>query len=182
MAAAPKEKRYFAARKSGATSSASRESSPLANCPLILHFVEVKWFLQRWAVTTIGVLVASQLVPGIHYRGFEGLLVASLLLGVFNAVLRPVMMILSLPLLILTLGLFTFVINALLLRLVGALVQSFDVNGFWPALFGGIIISIVSFIANGLIGKKEKRPDASAPPPPSRRPPPPPGTGPVIDV
>jgi putative membrane protein len=148
----------------------------------------VKWFLQRWLVTTAGVLIASELVDGIHYRTYTGLIVASLLLGVFNAVLRPIMMVLSLPLLILTLGLFTFVINALLLRFVGYLVDSFDVTGFWPALFGGIIISIVSFFANGLIGKKEKRPEASGPPPGStsspepkaRRTPPP--SGPVIDV
>ena len=141
----------------------------------------MKWFLQRWLVTTIGVLIASELVSGIHYKTYGGLLVASLLLGILNAFLRPVMLILSLPLLIATLGLFTFVINALLLRLVGGMVDSFDVEGFWPALFGGIIISIVSFVANGLIGKKEKRPAASEPP---RRPPPPPstGSGPIIDV
>ena len=146
----------------------------------------VKWFIQRWLVTTAGVLIASELVSGIQYRTYGGLIVASLLLGIFNAFLRPIMMILSLPLLILTLGLFTFIINALLLRFVGYLVDSFEVNGFWPALFGGIIISIVSFVANGLIGKKEKRPAASEPPAvnpqpnKARRAPPP--SGPVIDI
>src|SRR3954470_4992633 len=98
-------------------------------------------------------MIASQLVSGINYHTFGGLVTASLLLGIFNAFLRPIMLILTLPLLLVTLGLFTFVVNALLLLLVSALVSSFHVAGFWSALFGGIIISIVSFIANGLIGK-----------------------------
>jgi putative membrane protein len=131
-------------------------------------------------VTAAGVLVASQIVPGISAQSFPGLLVASLLLGVFNAVLRPIMLILSLPLLIFTLGLFTFVINAILLLLVGSIVKSFYVAGFWSAFWGGVVISIISFIANGLIGKPVKRPEASEPPPPERRPPP--GKGPIIDV
>jgi putative membrane protein len=137
-------------------------------------------FFQRWAVTTAGVLIASQLVGGISYDNFAGLLTASLLLGIFNAFLRPVMLILSLPLLIVTLGLFTFVINAVLLLMVGNIVKSFHVAGFGSAFFGGVVISIVSFIANGLIGKPEKRPEASEPPRHDRRPPP--GSGPVIDV
>jgi putative membrane protein len=82
--------------------------------------------------------------------------------------------------LLLTLGLFTFVVNALLLLLVGSIVKSFYVAGFWPALWGGIVISIVSFVANGLIGKPVKRPVASEPPPSQRKPPP--GKGPIIDV
>ena len=125
--------------------------------------------------------MASQIVPGIHAHNWQGLLAASLLLGILNAVLRPIMVILSLPLLILTLGLFLLVLNAALLMLVGKLVGSFDVAGFWAALFGGIVISIVSLVANGLIGKPEKRPAASEPPTPPRRPPPA-GKGPIIDV
>jgi len=132
-------------------------------------------------VTAAGVLVASQVVSGIRANDLLALLAASLLLGILNAFLRPVMLILSLPLLIVTLGLFTFVINALLLLLVSKLVPAFVVTGFWSAFWGGVIISIVSFVANGLIGKPEKRPEASEPP---RRPPPspPPGQGPIVDV
>jgi putative membrane protein len=140
----------------------------------------VRSFLQRWLVTAAGVLVASKVLPGIAADDILTLLAASLLLGIFNAFLRPIMLILTLPLLLVTLGLFTFVVNALLLLLVSALVSSFHVAGFWSALFGGIIISIVSFIANGLIGKPVKRPEASEPPPSHRKPPP--GNGPVIDV
>ena len=134
-------------------------------------------------MTAAGVLVASQIVPGIEAQTALGLIIASLLLGIFNAFLRPIMLFLSLPLLLITLGLFTFVINALLLMLVGNLVKSFHVAGFWAAFWGGVVISIVSFIANGLIGKPEKRPAASDPPEPprsDRRPPP--GKGPIIDV
>lgn len=139
-------------------------------------------------MTALGVLVASQIVPGISAQTIPGLLAASLLLGVFNAFLRPIMLILSLPLLIITLGLFTFVVNALLLMLVGNLVKSFHVDDFWAAFWGGVVISIVAFVANGVIGKPEKRPEASEPPqprnPPSQRKPPapPPGKGPIIDV
>jgi putative membrane protein len=145
----------------------------------------VKSFLQRWFVTAVGVLIASQIVPGIHAETFMALLAASLLLGIFNAFLRPIMLILSIPLLLVTLGLFTLVINAMLLLFVGYLVGPFHVSGFWAAFFGGLVISAVSFVANGMIGKPEKRPAASDVPSPSqapkaRRAPPP--SGPVIDV
>jgi len=136
-------------------------------------------------VTAAGVLVASQVVPGINAHNWQGLLAASLLLGILNAFLRPIMLILSLPLLILTLGLFVLVVNAMLLLLVGKLVGGFDVAGFGSALLGGIVISIISMVANGLIGKPEKPPEASNPSPPSTPPsrrPPPAGKGPIIDV
>ena len=141
-----------------------------------------KSFLRRWFVTTIGVLVASNVVSGVQADNTAALLAASLVLGILNALLRPVMIILSLPLLIVTLGLFTFVINALLLYFVGALVNSFHVNGFWAAFKGGIVISIVSLLANALIGKSRE-----VPPSPRVPPPPPtgkdvPGSGPIIDI
>jgi putative membrane protein len=146
----------------------------------------VRWFLQRWFVTAAAVLVASEIVPGIRADNFGGLLAASLLLGILNAFFRPIMMLLSLPLLLLTLGLFTLVINAFLLLIVGKLVAAFHVAGFWSAFWGGVVISIVSMIANAMIGKPEKRTDASQPQsasaPPSPRRSPPPGNGPVIDV
>jgi putative membrane protein len=133
-------------------------------------------------VTAVGVLVASQIVSGISAQNFIGLLAASLLLGILNAFLRPIMLILSFPLLIVTLGLFTFVVNALLLMMVGSIVKGFYVAGFWSAFWGGVVISIVSFIANGLIGKPAKRPDATQPQPPAPERKPPPGKGPIIDV
>jgi putative membrane protein len=143
-----------------------------------------KAFLQRWFVTTLGVLVAAGVLDGIHANGAVPLLTASLVLGILNALLRPILMIAALPLLILTLGLFTFVINALLLYLVGSLVKGagFYVADFWSAFKGAILISIVSVIANLMLGKKEARRQPQPVASPPRRPPPNTGSGPVIDV
>lgn len=107
-----------------------------------------KQFLQRWLINTLAVLVACHVVKGINYDTVTGLCIASLLLGVLNAVLRPLLLLLSIPLLILTLGFFFLVINALLLLLVDYFVESFHVAGFWPAFLGGLVISLISFILN----------------------------------
>ena len=111
-----------------------------------------KSFLQRWLINAVAVMVASNLIKGIEYQTLSGLLVASLLLGIFNALLRPLLVLLSLPLVIFTLGLFTLVINALLLYFVGSLVKSFVVANFWAAFWGSLIISFVSLILNVLTG------------------------------
>ena len=103
-------------------------------------------FLIRWFVTTIAVYVATKLVPGIKCEPTGALLGASLLLGIINAVVRPILLLLSLPFIIVTMGLFIFVVNALLLELVSKIVPSFYVAGFWSAFFGAIIISLVSWI------------------------------------
>ena len=142
----------------------------------------VKEFLQRWLVTTLGVLAAANIINGVRADNMISLLGASLLLGVFNAVLRPVLMFLSLPLLILTLGLFTLVINAVLLYFVSDLVKGFHVVDFWSAFKGGLVISIVSIIASMLFGKKEARIQVrktTSTPPPSKTDT---GSGPIIDV
>lgn len=137
-------------------------------------------FLQRWFVTTLGVLLAAGVIDGVRADTLVSLLAASLLLGILNAFLRPILMILALPLLVLTLGLFTFVINALLLYLVGNLVKGFHVYGFWAALKASVLISIVSLIASSAFGKRELPP--RSPPPPRPGPPSDIGSGPVIDV
>ena len=140
-----------------------------------------KAFLQRWIVTTLAVLVASNLRLGIEYDTVTGLLVASLLLGIFNAFLRPIILLLSLPLLIVSLGLFTLVVNALLLWWVGSLVPAFHVRDFWAAFWGALVISLVSLAVNAMVGtgkRKEKRRQRDR----SRRPPNDDSGGPVIDV
>lgn len=114
----------------------------------------LKKFIQRWLITTLAVLVAVNILPGLHFRD-GGLLtpfLTSLVLGILNAFIRPIMMLLALPLLIFTLGLFTLVINALLLYFVGWLLPSFEVENFWWALLGSLIISIVSVALNILTG------------------------------
>lgn len=139
----------------------------------------LKIFLQSWAINTAAVLVACALVPGIRYEKPLDLVVASLLLGILNAFVRPILMFLALPLLILTLGLFTLVINALLLLFVGNIMTNFRVDGFWNALLGAIIIGAISVSLNTLTGSGSSRIQIN------RRPPPPPdrgGNGPVIDV
>ncbi|HEY5770080.1 MAG TPA: phage holin family protein [Terrimicrobium sp.] len=103
-------------------------------------------FVIRWLVTTIAVLVAAHLIPGIGYDGWGALLGASLLLGIINAFVRPILLLLSLPFIIITMGLFIFVVNALLLLLVSQIVPAFQVAGFWSAFFGAIVISLVSWI------------------------------------
>lgn len=146
------------------------------------RFERWKPFLQRWIITTLAVLVAANVVRGIAYDSVSGLLVASLLLGVLNAFLKPVMLVLSLPLLIYTLGLFALFINAFLLYVVGMLVGSFRVESFWAAFWGGLVISLVSLAVNALLGTPDSRirfrsrrrhEEGSSRPP---------GDGPVIDV
>ena len=141
----------------------------------------MKKFIQSWLINTLAVLVAVYLVKGIHYEKPLDLLVASLLLGILNAVLRPVLMFLALPLLLFTLGLFTLVINALLLYFVGYVLRPhFYVDNFWSAFWGALIISIVGLILNSMTGTGESRIRVER----NRRPPGSSGDGggPVIDV
>lgn len=110
-------------------------------------------FLQTWAINTLAVLVAVEFVPGIRFNDSHWFtpFVTSLVLGILNAFVRPILMFLALPLLIFTLGLFTLVINALLLYLVG---QSpfFTVNSFGSAFIGALVISVVSILLNVMTG------------------------------
>jgi len=139
-------------------------------------------FLQAWLINTLAVLVAAIILRGhMHYQTPVDLIVASLLLGILNAFVRPILMLLALPLLIFTLGLFMLVINALLLYFVGILMGShFQVDSFGFAFLGAIIISLVSIALNALTGTGKARVNVQ------RRPPAPPSKsdddGPVIDV
>lgn len=101
-------------------------------------------FLIRWLTTAVAVFVAVQLT-GIRYETVYSLGAASLLLGIVNAFVRPVLLILSVPFILVTMGGFILVINALLLWLVGGVVPGFFVPGFWNAFFGAIIVSLVSW-------------------------------------
>lgn len=147
----------------------------------------LKSFFQRWAINTLGVLVAANIVPGISYDTYAGLFVASLLLGILNALIRPLLLLLSLPLIIFTLGLFILIINALVLYFVDFLVKPFHVAGFGSAFWGALIISLVSMVANTLTGtgqsrirfRRQVRPPGSPPVSPHH---PKNGDGPIIDV
>jgi putative membrane protein len=135
----------------------------------------------RWLVLTVAVWVAAQVMPGIRYDGVVSLAVAALALGILNSFVRPVLRLLSLPFIILSLGLFLLVINALLLRAVGWLVPGFHVDGFWPAVGGSLIVSLVSFCL-GYPGRPRGGRFPRPPPSGGYRRGPPPGTGPIIDI
>ncbi len=138
-------------------------------------------FLQSWVINTVAVLLAVFILRNhISYGNkVENLLIASFLLGILNAFVRPILMLIALPLLIFTLGLFTLVINALLLCLLEVLLPFFKVDSFGYAFLGALIISVISVVLNVLTGNARVSVQ--------RRPPEPPknssgGNGPVIDV
>ena len=114
----------------------------------------MKGILIRWLVLTAAIIVASYLLEGIQVKGFLSAFFAAAILGVLNAFFRPILIILTLPINILTLGLFTFIINALLLKMASGVISGFDVRGFWAAVFGSIIISVVSWALNSFISPK----------------------------
>jgi putative membrane protein len=136
-------------------------------------------FLKRWLITTVSVWVAAEIVPGIHADRSSGLFLAALLLGLLNAFVRPAMVVLSLPLVVFTLGLFMLIINALLLWFVGYILKDFHVGGFWPAFWGSLIISLTSLILNVLTKNSSSRVEFRTGKPPRSSGG---GDGPVIDV
>ncbi|MBT3259815.1 MAG: phage holin family protein [Deltaproteobacteria bacterium] len=107
--------------------------------------------LVRWLILTAAIMVASYLIQGIEVNGFFSALFAAAILGVLNVFFRPILLILTLPINILTLGFFTFIINAILLKMASGVISGFVVHGFWSAVFGGFIISVVSWLLNSFI-------------------------------
>lgn len=105
----------------------------------------------RWLTLTGAILIASYMLEGIHVSGFFSALGAAAILGILNAFFRPIALLLTLPINILTLGLFTFVINAVMLKMASGVIGGFDVRGFWTAIFGSLIISLVSWLVNTFI-------------------------------
>jgi putative membrane protein len=142
----------------------------------------LKRFLQSWLVNTLAVLVAVYIVPGLQFKDSSLItpFVTSLVLGILNALIRPIMLFMALPLVLFSLGLFMLVINALLLYLVGLLMgRYFEVDSFWAAFLGALVISIVSTFFNIIAGTGKARLKVQR----HRRPPSDgSGGGPVIDV
>jgi len=138
-------------------------------------------FLQSWIINTIAVLLAVIILRNhISYGDkLENLLIASFLLGILNAFVRPILMLIALPLLIFTLGLFTLVINALLLCFLTVLLPFFHVDSFGYSFLGALIISIISVALNLLTGNSRVSVQRRPPPAPPKNPG---GDGPVIDV
>ena len=109
-------------------------------------------FLIRLAISAFGLWIASQLVPGFRIQGTGTLVLAAFLLGLVNAVVRPLVVLLTLPLTLVTLGLFLLVVNAAMLGLVAALLDRFTISGLLPALLGWLVVSLTNWLASGYIG------------------------------
>jgi putative membrane protein len=108
--------------------------------------------LLKWLIMTIAVLISAYLIPGVQVKGFFPALWVALFLGVVNVVLKPFLILITLPINILTLGLFTFVINAGLILLASAVVKGFDVTGFWIAMLFSVVLSIINYLLAHLFG------------------------------
>jgi len=114
----------------------------------------MKGILVRWLILTVAIMFAAYMMAGIHVKNFFSAFLAAAILGILNAFFRPILILLTLPINILTLGLFTFIINALLLKMASGVISGFEIYGFWSAVFGSLIISLVSWILSSLINEK----------------------------
>jgi putative membrane protein len=113
-------------------------------------------FVLRVAIVALGLWLATKILPGLHFASAGTLLAAALLLGIVNAIVRPIAVVLTLPLTLLTLGLFLLVINAAMLGLVALLLSGFQISGFWTAVGASLIVSLTGWLAAGLIGNNGK--------------------------
>jgi putative membrane protein len=107
-----------------------------------------------WLLNALALIAVAYLVPSIHVASFTSALIAALVLGLVNAVIRPILVLLTLPVTVLTLGLWILVINALLFWFVGSFVRGFVVDGFWAGFIGSIFFSIVSWLLSALVHRK----------------------------
>ncbi|MDH4206067.1 MAG: phage holin family protein, partial [Desulfobacteraceae bacterium] len=112
----------------------------------------MKGIFLRWLILTFSIIATSYLIDGIQVSGFLSAFFAAAILGILNAFFRPILLILTLPVNILSLGLFTFVINAIVLMMVSGVISGFEVYGFWSAVFGSLLISLVSWLLTSFIG------------------------------
>lgn len=116
----------------------------------------------RWMINALALLALPYVVSGIELKSFYIALIVAVVLGLLNAVVRPVLILLTLPVTLLTLGLFILVINALLFWFVGTFVEGFHVSGFWAAFFGAILYSLITWAVNALVFDDRAQPPVSA--------------------
>jgi putative membrane protein len=112
------------------------------------------YFFLRAAIASLGLWLASSLLPGLHFDSGGWLILAAILLGIVNGLVRPLVLILTLPITIVTLGLFLLVVNGIMLALVAAMLPGFGITGFWDAVWGALIVSIVSGIGSAVFGPR----------------------------
>ena len=115
-----------------------------------IYHDDMKNLLIRWLINAAGLIIVSKIIRGIHIDSFVTALVAAAILGIINVILRPIIIILTLPLNILTLGLFTFIINGLMLYIAGSIVEGFYVNSFWASIGGALLLSVINSLATFL--------------------------------
>lgn len=111
-------------------------------------------FFIRWLILGVSIYAAAYLMDGIHVSGVLSAFAAAAMLGILNAVFRPIALIITLPINILSFGLFTFIVNAAMLKMASSLIPGFDVTGFWSAVLGSLFISIISFFINSFISDR----------------------------
>jgi putative membrane protein len=111
----------------------------------------MKGFFYRLVITALGLWAAATIVPGITIAGWRALIISALLLGIVNAIVRPLLLILTLPITILTLGLFIFIVNGLSLAIVAALVPGLHVAGIWAATLGALVVGLTSWFASAFV-------------------------------
>jgi len=114
----------------------------------------MRGILIRWLILTAAIMFASYIIEGIQVKSFFSALFAAAALGILNAFFRPILIVLTLPINILSLGLFTFIINAMLLKIASGVISGFEVYGFWSAVFGSLLISVVSWILSSFISER----------------------------
>ena len=114
------------------------------------------YLILRWLVSAVALLATAYLLPGIEVSSIYIALIVAVILGLMNAVIRPILVILTLPINILTLGLFVFIINGLLFWFVSSFVSGFEVTGFWAAVIGAIVVSLFSWLGNSLLKAAQK--------------------------
>lgn len=115
--------------------------------------------LLRWVILTAAIMISAYLIEGIEVRGFFSAFFAAAVLSILNAFFRPILIILTLPINILSMGLFTFVINAFLLMMVSGVISGLEVRGFWSAVFGSLVISIINWFLSSFLPGRRKRPE-----------------------
>ena len=111
----------------------------------------MKHLIVKILINAAALMFTANLIDGIYVDGWGAVIIAAIILGIVNAIIRPLLVLFTLPLNVLTLGLLTFVINGLMLKLTAAVVGSFDVVGLWPAIVGSVILSVVSTVLSWLV-------------------------------
>ena len=117
----------------------------------------MRHFVFRWLVTTVGVMVAASIISGIRYDSSGSLIAAALLLGILNAFVRPLLLILGAPLILLTLGIFVLIVNGLMLYWVPGIVSGFHVDGYGSAFWGAVVVSIISWLLSAFFRGSDGR-------------------------